>query len=113
MISETEALSRIEPEQLNQLLRPVFDLDEKRIIIGKGNLLAKGLKEYEISLYDKNKPKRRGISTSGKKPTVVVADARKEEKRTQGKKSVEKVESDEGKYRIIDTPFGKIKRRIK
>ncbi len=81
-------------------------------------LLAKGLKEYEISLYDKNKPKRRGISTSGKKPTVVVADARKEEKRTQGKgsqgkKSVEEVESDKGKYRIIDTPFGKIKRRIK
>jgi len=49
---------------------------------------------------------------------VVVADAKKEGKRTQGKgsqgkKSVEEVESDEGKYRIIDTPFGKIKRRIK
>jgi len=83
-------------------------------------LLAKGLKEYEISLYDKNKPKRRGVSKSGKKPTVVVADAKAKKKGkkaqgtgSQGKKSVEEVESDEGKYRIIDTPFGKIKRRIK
>jgi len=43
LINEAEALLRIEPEQLNQLLRPIFDLDEKRIAIEGGRLLAKGL----------------------------------------------------------------------
>ena len=43
LISEREALRRIEPEQLNQLLRPVFDSDEKKKAIEEGRLLAKGL----------------------------------------------------------------------
>jgi pyruvate,orthophosphate dikinase len=43
LISKNEALMRIEPEQLNQLLRPIFDLDQKQAAISKGNLLAKGL----------------------------------------------------------------------
>ncbi len=43
LITEEEALQRIEPEQLNQLLRPVFDLNEKRNAIKEGRLLAKGL----------------------------------------------------------------------
>ena len=43
LISEEEALQRIEPEQLNQLLRPIFDLDEKRKAVKTGKLLAKGL----------------------------------------------------------------------
>ena len=43
LISEREALRRIEPEQLNQLLRPVFDSDEKKRAIEEGRLLAKGL----------------------------------------------------------------------
>ena len=43
LISKEEAISRIEPNQLNQLLRPIFDLDEKRILISEGKLLAKGL----------------------------------------------------------------------
>ena len=43
LISKNEALMRIEPEQLNQLLRPIFDLDQKQEAISKGNLLAKGL----------------------------------------------------------------------
>ncbi len=42
LISPKEALMRIEPEQLNQLLRPVFDLDEKKKATVKG-FLAKGL----------------------------------------------------------------------
>ena len=29
LISEKEALTRIEPDQLNQLLRPIFDLKQK------------------------------------------------------------------------------------
>jgi pyruvate,orthophosphate dikinase len=43
LISEEEALTRIEPEQLNQLLRPVFDANEKKKATKEGNVLAKGL----------------------------------------------------------------------
>ncbi len=43
LISEKEALLRIEPDQLNQLLRPIFDIKEKKKAIGAGRLLAKGL----------------------------------------------------------------------
>ncbi|RPI71503.1 MAG: pyruvate, phosphate dikinase, partial [Ignavibacteriales bacterium] len=43
LISKEDALLRIEPNQLNQLLRPIFDLDQKRKAIEGGRLLAKGL----------------------------------------------------------------------
>jgi pyruvate,orthophosphate dikinase len=43
LITREEALMRVEPEQLNQLLRPIFDLKEKKDAITKGRLLAKGL----------------------------------------------------------------------
>ncbi len=43
LISKEDAISRIEPNQLNQLLRPIFDLDQKRNAIDDGRLLAKGL----------------------------------------------------------------------
>lgn len=43
LISEKEALMRIEPDQLNQLLRPIFDNSEKDIAIKQGRLIAKGL----------------------------------------------------------------------
>jgi len=43
LISEKEALKRIEPDQLNQLLRPIFDPAEKETAIKSGRLLAKGL----------------------------------------------------------------------
>jgi pyruvate,orthophosphate dikinase len=43
LISDREALARIEPDQLNQLLRPVFDLREKESAVKGGRLLAKGL----------------------------------------------------------------------
>lgn len=43
LISEREALMRIEPDQLNQLLRPVFDMREKANAIKEGRLLAKAL----------------------------------------------------------------------
>ncbi len=43
LISKEEALLRIEPNQLNQLLRPVFDNKEKQKAIADGKLLAKGL----------------------------------------------------------------------
>ena len=43
LIEKEEAIARIEPNQLNQLLRPIFDLDQKRKAIDEGRLLAKGL----------------------------------------------------------------------
>ncbi len=43
LITDKEALKRIDPEQLNQLLRPVFDLKEKENAVKSGRLLAKGL----------------------------------------------------------------------
>lgn len=43
LISEKEAILRIEADQLNQLLRPIFDPKEKKQAIDGGRLLAKGL----------------------------------------------------------------------
>jgi pyruvate,orthophosphate dikinase len=43
LISKEEAIARIEPNQLNQLLRPIFDAEEKRKAIEEGRLIAKGL----------------------------------------------------------------------
>lgn len=43
LISKEEALLRIDPNQLNQLLRPIFDGAEKRKAIDEGRLVAKGL----------------------------------------------------------------------
>ena len=43
LITKEEALMRVEPDQLNQLLRPVFDPQEKRAAIEEGRLLTVGL----------------------------------------------------------------------
>ncbi|MFH1435493.1 MAG: pyruvate, phosphate dikinase [Pseudomonadota bacterium] len=43
LITKNEALGRIEPDQLNQLLRPVFDLNDKKRAIGEGRLITRGL----------------------------------------------------------------------
>jgi pyruvate,orthophosphate dikinase len=43
LISEKEGVLRIHPDQLNQLLRPIFDLREKDTAVKGGRLLTKGL----------------------------------------------------------------------
>ena len=43
LISKEEALMRVEPEQLNQLLRPIFDFNEKADAVKGDRLLSKGL----------------------------------------------------------------------
>jgi pyruvate,orthophosphate dikinase len=43
LITEKDAISRIDPDQLNHLLRPVFDAREKSSALKKGKLLARGL----------------------------------------------------------------------
>ncbi|HWC66167.1 MAG TPA: pyruvate, phosphate dikinase, partial [Thermoanaerobaculia bacterium] len=42
-LSKREALTRVDPEQLLQLLAPVFPTDEKERAVRGGNLLARGL----------------------------------------------------------------------
>ncbi len=43
LITPDEALMRIEPEQLNQLLRPVFGAQDKKAAVKAGRIVAKGL----------------------------------------------------------------------
>jgi pyruvate,orthophosphate dikinase len=43
IISKKEALLRIEPDQLNQLLRPIFDNRDKERVSREGRILARGL----------------------------------------------------------------------
>ena len=43
LITPVEALMRIEPEQLNQLLRPIFSPGDKQRAVDEGRVLAKGL----------------------------------------------------------------------
>ncbi len=43
LINEKEAIRRIEPDALNQFLRPVFDAGDKREALSAKRLLAKGL----------------------------------------------------------------------
>jgi pyruvate, orthophosphate dikinase len=43
LISKTDALVRVEPDSLNQLLRPIFDATEKAEAQKAGRLLARGL----------------------------------------------------------------------
>lgn len=43
LITDKDAVMRIEPDQLNQLLRPIFDNSEKDAAIKQGRLIAKGL----------------------------------------------------------------------
>ena len=43
LISKEEAIRRIDPEQLNQLLRPVFDPDQKSKASGEGRMIARGI----------------------------------------------------------------------
>ncbi len=43
LITQEEALLRIDPDQLNQLLRPIFDLKEKQTAIDSDQLLTRGL----------------------------------------------------------------------
>jgi pyruvate,orthophosphate dikinase len=43
LITSKQALLRVEPERLNELLRPVFDPESKKRAVAEGRLVAKGL----------------------------------------------------------------------
>lgn len=97
-------------------------------------LLSDGTKNYNVSLYDPEKQKKRKQKTSrsksqkSKAPQVISAGGKAgsysskagEVKRKAATTKADKSNrhgkakvSDDGKFEIIDTPFGKIKRRIK
>ncbi len=70
LIGEKEAVKRVEPEQLNQLLRPIFSTKEKEEAVRDGRLLAKGLNagpgaasgKVYFNSYDAVNAKARGES---------------------------------------------------
>ena len=72
-------------------------------------ILAEGAREYEILLYDKDKPKRGAPVRKKAKPTVVSTALKKSAPRPKVSK---KKELPVGKYKTVSTPFGKIKRKI-
>jgi len=43
LIDKSDAIMRIDPNSLNQLLRPVFDLEEKKKAVAERRIIAKGL----------------------------------------------------------------------
>ena len=73
-------------------------------------ILAEGAREHEILLYDKDKPKSRAPVRKKAKPTVVSTAPKKSALQPKVSK---KKKLPEGKYKIVSTPFGKIKRKIK
>ena len=73
-------------------------------------LLTEGEDNYEILLYDKNKPKRAAKAFKEQKPNIVTTGSKnKSSKPTMIKKK--KTPKDE--YNVIKTPFGDVRRRKK
>ena len=74
-------------------------------------ILEEGVKEHEILLYDRDKPKRGAPVRKKAKPTVVSTAPKKSALRPPTVSKKKKLP--EGKYKTVSTPFGKIKRKIK
>lgn len=75
-------------------------------------LLAEADKKYEIRLYDKDKPRPQAEKIEkAEAPTVVVSESKKPEPAQ--KASENKAENSDAEYELVDTPFGKMKRRIR
>ncbi len=70
-------------------------------------LLAESGKKYEILLYDKKKPGRSNIAKKETRPTIVISGS--EKKQPVSKNVSSKKEDDE--FEIVNTPFGKVKRK--
>jgi hypothetical protein len=77
-------------------------------------ILAEGAKKYEIFLYDKDKPKRRTTAAGKSRPTVVTTKPAAKSKKRPPMPGISKGEkSSDGEYKIVNTPFGKIRRKVK
>jgi hypothetical protein len=95
----------------------VADIQKDRII------LADGASNHEILLYDKNKPARQTtVAEQSAAPTVVAtgtakaATAARSDTKTGTEPPASRSEAGKsapaGEYRIVNTPFGPVKRRI-
>ncbi len=73
-------------------------------------ILAQGAREYEILLYDKDKPKVRAPARKKAKPTVVSTAPKKSALQPKVSK---KKKLPEGEYKIVSTPFGETRRKVK
>jgi hypothetical protein len=73
-------------------------------------LLTDGTKQYKIPLYDQSRPKQRSMAPKTATPTVVTINSKLKNKKPQKGKQ-EELSNDQ--YEIVNTPFGKIKRRKK
>jgi pyruvate, orthophosphate dikinase len=74
LIDDKEALRRIEPDQLNQLLRPVFDQKQKDEAIKAGRMIAKGLNAGPGAAYGRivfNAPDAEEWKARGEKVILV------------------------------------------
>jgi len=74
LITKAEAISRIEPSQINQLLLPRFDPKAKEAAIKAGRLLAKGLNASPgaasgLAVFDADKAE--ALGSKGKKVVLV------------------------------------------
>jgi len=74
LISKAEAISRIEPAQINQLLLPRFDPEGKAKAIKEGRLLAKGLNASPggaagLAIFDADRAEE--IGSTGKRVVLV------------------------------------------
>ena len=90
----------------------VKDIQSDRLI------LADGADQFEVPLYDKDKPKRRVTSAKQIKPKVVTTGSKPKTTRPKTsqisrKEKIRKEKIDDSEYEVIETPFGKVKRRKK
>jgi hypothetical protein len=69
-------------------------------------IVTEGANRYEALLYDEDTPKKREAVEKSTQPAVIVTEPKKSSQKTQKK-------AEEGKYRVINTPFGKIKKKVK
>ncbi len=82
LISEKEAIMRVEPDQLNQLLRPMFDPQEKEKAKREGRVLTRGLPAGPgaasgIVVFDAEAAMR--LSREGKKVILVRVETSPED----------------------------------
>ena len=94
-------------------------IEEEKIILSQGG------RDYEILLYDKDKPKKRAVASKRKSgPTVVgvtskakgkpaAASLRSSRKNVPSDKKAKDQKPSKARYRTIDTPFGKKRVRVK
>lgn len=72
--------------------------------------LTEGEENYEILLYDKNKPKRAAKVLKEQKPNIVTTGS---ENKSSKPTMIKKKKTSKDKYNVIKTPFGDVRRRKK